>query len=79
MTPLQRQFALKEKGITQCQIARKLGVHEMSVSDVIRGVRVSDRIMRGIAAAIGRDHRAVFPEYYFQAPKRSTSKARGRV
>jgi len=74
MTPLQRQFALKERGITQHQLARDLGVHDVSVSDVILGRRVSDRIMRGIAAAIGKDVRSVFPQYYLQPPKRKTSK-----
>ncbi len=75
MKPLDRQFALKRRGITQHQIALDLGVSDISVSDVINGRRVSDRIMRGIAAAIGEDVRLVFPEYYLRAPKRKTSKA----
>jgi transcriptional regulator with XRE-family HTH domain len=74
MTPLERQFALKSKGITQHQLATELGVSDISVSDVINGHRVSDRIMRKIAAAIGEDVRLVFPEYYLRAPKRKTSK-----
>jgi len=74
MTPLERQFALKKKGITQHQLAQDLGVHDVSVSDVILGRRVSDRIMRGISAAIGKDVRMVFPRYYLSPPKRKTSK-----
>jgi len=74
MAPLDRQFALKKKGISQHQIAAELGVSDISVSDVINGHRVSDRIMRKIASAIGEDVRLVFPEYYLRAPKRKTSK-----
>lgn len=74
MTSLKRQFALKEKGITQHRIALDLGVADMSVSDVINGRRISDRIMRRIAEAIDKDVRQVFPEYYLRPPKRKTSK-----
>jgi len=74
MTPLDRQFALKRKGITQHQIAIDHGVSDIAVSDVVLGHMVSDRIMRGIAAALGEDVRLVFPEYYLRPPKRNTSK-----
>jgi transcriptional regulator with XRE-family HTH domain len=74
MTALERQFALKKKGTNQHQVAATLGVADVSVSDVITGKRVSDRIMRAIAAALGEDVRLVFPEYYLRPPKRSTSK-----
>ncbi len=74
MTPLERQFALKRQGTNQRKIADKLGVADVSVSDVITGKRVSDRIMRAIAAELGEDVRLVFPEYYLRPPKRSTSK-----
>jgi transcriptional regulator with XRE-family HTH domain len=75
MTPLDRQYALKRKSITQQKIAEDLVVSPISVSDVINGHRVSDRIMRAIAAALGEDVRLVFPEYYLRAPKRKTSKS----
>lgn len=74
MTPLDRQFALKRKGITQHAIAVDLGVSDVAVSDVILGAMVSDRIMRAVAAALDEDVRLVFPEYYLRKPKRSTSK-----
>jgi transcriptional regulator with XRE-family HTH domain len=74
MTPVDRQYALKKKGVSQHQIAVELNVSDISVSDVINGHRVSDRIMRKIAAVIGEDVRLVFPEYYLKAPKRKTSK-----
>jgi transcriptional regulator with XRE-family HTH domain len=74
MTPLKRQYALKKRGITQTKIARDLGVSNMSVSDVIHGRLVSDRIMRAVAEAIGEDVRIVFSEYYLKPPRRKTSK-----
>ena len=74
MTPLQRQFALREKGSNQNKIAAAIGVKPISVSNVINGQRVSDRIMRAIADVIGDDVRLVFPEYYLRPAKRSTSK-----
>jgi len=76
MTPTEIQAALKENNITQAAIANELrpSVSAMTVSKVIHRIIVSDRIMRAIAAKIGRDHAEVFPEYYKQPPKRSTSK-----
>ena len=74
MTPLERQFALKKKGITQKAIAEKIGVGQMVVSDVITGQRISNKVMRAVAEAIREDHRLVFPEYYLRPPKRKTSK-----
>ncbi|MEN6621256.1 MAG: helix-turn-helix transcriptional regulator [Smithella sp.] len=74
MTPLQRKIALIKLGITQKSIAEKIGVAEMTVSDVVKGKRISDRTMKAVAEAIGKDYRVVFPEYYLQPPKRSTSK-----
>ncbi len=64
MTPLERQFELRKIGLNQKQLADILGVTPIAVSNVIRGHRVSARIMRAIAAAIGRDVTQVFPEYF---------------
>ncbi len=74
MTPNKIQEALRKNDITQKQIASELSVAEMTVSKVIHRIIVSDRVMKAIASKIGRDHRQVFPEYYLQPPKRSTSK-----
>lgn len=74
MDPLDIQYALKRKGITQVSLAKEFHVSEMTVSKVIRRALVSDRIMRGIAAKVGKKHTVVFPEYYRQPPKRITSK-----
>jgi len=74
MTPDEIKDALKKHKTTQKAIAEKLGRSEMSVSSVIRRERVSDYIMRGVSKAISKKHTIVFPEYYLQPPKRSTSK-----
>jgi transcriptional regulator with XRE-family HTH domain len=74
MTPMERQYELKKKGITQHKIAVDLDVSDIAVSDVVLGHMVSDRIMRAIAAALGEDVRLIFGEYYLRAPKRKTSK-----
>jgi lambda repressor-like predicted transcriptional regulator len=74
MKPEDIQCALKKKRVTQKDIAINLGVSPMSVSTIINKHRTSDRIMRAVATAIGREHWQVFPEYYLQPPKRKTSK-----
>ena len=74
MTPLEIQYELKKKEVLQKEIARELNVSEMTVSLVIKKQRVSDRVMKAVAEAIKRDHRAVFPEYYFGPKRRTTSK-----
>lgn len=75
MTPNRIQYELKEHGLTQRAIAQQLGVSEMHVSDIVRKRRISDRVMRVVADAIGKPIHVVFPEYYNCPPKRRTSKA----
>jgi len=70
MTPLEIQFDLRKKGITQKSIADDMGVCQMAVSKVIRKESISDRIMKTIAAKIDRHHYEVFPEYYFSKTRR---------
>jgi lambda repressor-like predicted transcriptional regulator len=76
MTPEQIQTKLAENGWTQRALAADLDppVSAMTISKVIHRIIVSSRVMRAIAEKIGEDHRAVFPEYFLQPPKRSTSK-----
>ena len=74
MTPSEIQKRLKDHEITQKALAKKIGKSEMTVSVVVRGQRISDYVMRGIAEAIGQDVRKVFPWYYNKPPKRRTSK-----
>ena len=78
MIPSEIQKRLKDHNLTQRAVAKKIGVSEVAVSDVVKGRRISDRIMRAVADAISDDVRLVFPEYYLRPPKRTTSKA-GRV
>lgn len=77
MHPADIQAELKKHGFTQKKVAQELKVCEMLISKVIREKRGSDRVMKGIASRIGRDHRAIFPEYYFGPRKRRTSKSVG--
>lgn len=70
MHPADIQAELKKRGITQKEIAESLGVSEMSISMTINKKSVSDHIMKAVAKAIGRDPRAVFPEYYFSKRRR---------
>jgi len=70
MHPADIQAELKKRGITQKELAKKLGVCEVHISAVIHKRRPSDRVMRAISKAINKDHRLVFPEYYFREKKR---------
>ena len=72
MHPADIQAELKKNGVTQASIAQDLGVSAFHVSAVIHNptARPSDRVMKAIAKAIGRDHREVFPSYYFKLKRR---------
>jgi transcriptional regulator with XRE-family HTH domain len=74
MTPAYRQCLLKEKGVTQKQIAEELDVCEMSISKEINGDHHSHRVRCAIAEKIGMPVNEVFPDYYKNPPKRRTSK-----
>lgn len=74
MTPSEIQKQLKDHEITQKALAQKIGASQMSISVVVNGQRVSNRIMRAVADAINQDVRKVFPWYYNKPPKRRTSK-----
>lgn len=72
MHPADIQAELKKKGVTQASIAYDLGVSQYHVSGVIHDPekRPSDRVMKAVSKIIGRDHREVFPEYYFNLKRR---------
>jgi len=74
MLPIDIQYELKKRGITQKMIADQEKVTTICVSKTINKQMISDRLMRAISNAIGQDHRIVFCEYYLRPPKRSTSK-----
>jgi len=69
MHPADIQSELKKRGITQKSIAVEIEVTETTISEVIRKRRDSDRVMKVISKKIDRDHREVFPEYYFRKRK----------
>lgn len=68
MTPRQIQIELRERNITQHQIAKELGVTDGTLSQTIRRRSVSRRIMQTIAEKIDRDIKEVFPEYFDLPP-----------
>ena len=72
MHPAKIQMELKLRGITQKDIAKKLGVVAMCVSREVNGQHCSERVRRAIAEAIGVDDpKAVFPDYYFGTKRRN--------
>ncbi|PKN67159.1 MAG: hypothetical protein CVU57_04200 [Deltaproteobacteria bacterium HGW-Deltaproteobacteria-15] len=75
MHPADIQAQLKKKGITQKAIAEELGLSEFHISEVINKNRPSDRVMRAVAAKIGRDVHEVFPEHYFRQKRRKASES----
>lgn len=79
MTPAYRQYLLKEKKVTQKQIAQELDVSEMAVSYEMNDIHKSHRIRCAIAFKLGLPVAKVFPEYYGQPPLRSTSKVAATV
>ena len=75
MHPADIQAELKKRGIKQYEIAEELGVCPLHISGVIRfPERGSERVMKAIAKKIDRDHREVFPAYFFRKNRRKKSK-----
>ena len=64
MAPIDIQAALRESGVTQVEIARRLDVTEMAVSLVVAGKRTSHRIREAIAEAAGLDIKEIWPLTY---------------
>ncbi len=64
ITPLDIQYLLKKKGLTQRQLADKLGKSPMAISDVINFRRVSRPIMQAISKEIGMEPEVVFAWYF---------------
>lgn len=61
-TTIKEQFTAR--GIKFKDLAAELGVSKTSVSLVVNGKSVSDRVQRAIASRLGKDPEQVFPEYY---------------
>lgn len=64
MDPLEIQYALKKRGITQARLAVEANVSEMSISRVIKRKMKSDRLQRFVAAKLGQPVTCVFPDRY---------------
>ncbi|RJP82771.1 MAG: hypothetical protein C4522_02695 [Desulfobacteraceae bacterium] len=65
MTPLEIKIALMCAGISQSEIARRCNVKPPQVHRVVNG-DVSDNVRREIAAAIKKDVKEIWPEYYLR-------------
>ena len=71
MNPIEIQFELKRRGITQKALAEELGMHPVNVSRVILGKLNSARGIDFISAKIERDPREVFPAYFDHKKKQT--------
>jgi transcriptional regulator with XRE-family HTH domain len=73
-TPLDIQYHLRKRGITQKQLAQKLKVSDMAISYVIRGKLVSKRLMVAIADAVEMPPEDVFHWYFVEKQTVTPSK-----
>ena len=69
MIPIDIQYELKKRSITQKQIAIEESKSEMAVSKVVNKQLVSNHIMRAVARRIEKEPSEVFPEYYLAKPE----------
>jgi lambda repressor-like predicted transcriptional regulator len=67
MDPIDIQYELKKRGISQKQIAKETERSEMSISKVIRKESTSKYLMQIISEKIERDPTEVFPEHFNSA------------
>lgn len=74
MDPIDIQYELKKRHITQKQIADELGVSPMAVSKEIAGHNISERIRHAISRSIGKSPQDVFPGYYCSRNRRPIRK-----
>ena len=66
MSPVEIKIAMMRKGVSQRELARKLGVTQPTIHHIIYKRAVSARIMPVIAEAIGQDVKYVFPEHFLK-------------
>lgn len=64
MTPIERQFELRKRGITQKSIAQELGKHPITIGLVINGKLNSAALIQAISDKIEKPPQEVFPEYF---------------
>lgn len=63
MTPQEIKFCIASRGISQKELARKLGVTSAAISLIISGKRRSNWIASHIAATIGLPMEAIWESY----------------
>lgn len=86
MDPVEIKVAMLRAGVTQKQLAEKLGVRRQTVHLVIENRAVSHRIRSAIASAIGIDLKRIWPSTYLYGggprkpgrPKNTASAQGGR-
>lgn len=76
MPPAEIRIALIRAGITQVEIARKVGVYPSVVCRVIDSLTGSDKIRHAIAAAIGIDIKRIWPSIYLYGDPRKPGRPR---
>jgi lambda repressor-like predicted transcriptional regulator len=64
MHPEDIKSALRKRGVTQADIARRLGVSKTTINYVITGKMQSRRVAEAIAEAAGRPVKALWPKKY---------------
>lgn len=64
MTSIAIKEELTARGVQYKDLAAELGVSKTSISLVVHGKSVSDRVQKAIAAKLGLEPEQVFPEYY---------------
>lgn len=79
MSPDEIRFELyrKRNELSMASIGRSVGVSRAAVHRVIDRHFVSDKIMRAVADAIGKNVSYVFPEYYLKHGPRKPGRPSG--
>lgn len=64
MNPLDIQYALKQAGVSQADIARQCQVSKVTVGYVVSGITTSRRVATAIAEATGLTLETLWPGRY---------------
>ena len=64
MTPSQIKIALLQRGISQTQIAEKLGLDKRTVNTVINGKGFSTRVANELSRRLEIEPEKLFPDHY---------------
>lgn len=64
MHPEDIKAAMRKKGVKPADLARHLGVSQMTVSNTLRGRTTSRRIADAVAKVIGRPVSEIWPAQY---------------